>query len=496
MEGRKTFGNMLFIGCDLSGIQKFLYNITSRKAAVSLKGRSDFLQSYMEEVCQRISSIPEIASNSIEVIYCSGGKAYLSTKNSEEVRNALDRTFDNIKYKLWLEHKGELSINLSYVGYIENSDNTVDTIEGKNLRIGILWKMLTEEFNLQKNSKLLPVILDNYEDFFEVQKVTEKHKVCAVTGVEDENCVPFEYSNKKLWILPSVKEQIARGSFLNEIEHAKTFEEYAKGSYLGVLRMDVDGLGKLFIKGFDSMEDYKSFSNTLQDFFAEGLRQIRNREEYRDHINIIYAGGDDIFAVGRWSEIIDFASTIHEQFIDCRNMLVKSYPQYEQIKDLSISGGIAIVGAKFPIAKAAEIAGEAEEAAKTDNGSKKNSINVFGETISWEKEFDKVRQYKKDFTNLIVGEAMSKGILHKLMTYSLIVRNNEKKRLENIPEDYSYIWHCTYYLTRFMERHKKSPLICAFCKSIRDGGLLRNNRDFILMSIGARWAELDLRENN
>lgn len=30
---------LLFVGGDLSGIQKFLYNITSRKAAVSLKGR-------------------------------------------------------------------------------------------------------------------------------------------------------------------------------------------------------------------------------------------------------------------------------------------------------------------------------------------------------------------------------------------------------------------------------------------------------------------------
>ena len=34
--------NKLFVGGDLSGIQKFLYNITSRHASVSLKGRSAF----------------------------------------------------------------------------------------------------------------------------------------------------------------------------------------------------------------------------------------------------------------------------------------------------------------------------------------------------------------------------------------------------------------------------------------------------------------------
>ena len=81
----------LFVGGDLSGIQKFLYNISSKKAAVSLKGRSFFLQQYMENVCAKIE---EAAKNNgakdTEVIYNSGGKFYLITDNSETVRNAID----------------------------------------------------------------------------------------------------------------------------------------------------------------------------------------------------------------------------------------------------------------------------------------------------------------------------------------------------------------------------------------------------------------------
>ena len=70
----------LFVGGDLSGIQKFLYNISSKKAAVSLKGRSYFLQQYMNNVCLKIvEAIKEAGAKDTEVIYNSGGKFYLLT---------------------------------------------------------------------------------------------------------------------------------------------------------------------------------------------------------------------------------------------------------------------------------------------------------------------------------------------------------------------------------------------------------------------------------
>lgn len=44
----------LFIGGDLTGIQKFLYNISSQKAAVSLKGRSSYLSDFMDRKCEAV----------------------------------------------------------------------------------------------------------------------------------------------------------------------------------------------------------------------------------------------------------------------------------------------------------------------------------------------------------------------------------------------------------------------------------------------------------
>lgn len=84
----------LFVGGDLSGIQKYLYNISSHKAAVSLKGRSAKLSDYMKDRCSDIENIATKAgAEKVERIYCSGGKFYIIisvTNNLEAVIHAID----------------------------------------------------------------------------------------------------------------------------------------------------------------------------------------------------------------------------------------------------------------------------------------------------------------------------------------------------------------------------------------------------------------------
>ena len=108
-------------------------------------------------------------------------------------------------------------------------------------------------------------MIDSYQDFFEPLPVGGQTKVCAVTGIESPDCVKLE----DMYILPSVKEQIQLGEELRDLQHFKTFEEYAGDTKLGILRMDVDGLGKRFIVGFRSIQEYKAFSKRLVSFFEE-----------------------------------------------------------------------------------------------------------------------------------------------------------------------------------------------------------------------------------
>jgi len=165
---------------------------------------------------------------------------------------------------------------------------------------------------------------------------------------------------------------------------------------------------------------------------------------------------------------------------------------------LSISGGIAIVNAKYPIAKAAELAGEAEDAAKKYR-KEKNAFNMFGEIVSWNGEFDYVKSYKEQFVALIGKCGLSRGILHKIMIYAAIVKENKTIEEENKngndkrKPNMSYLWHTAYYLTRFMGKEKNNRVVYDFCKDLRDKQLVKTD-NYRLVSLAARWAELELRE--
>ncbi|MDR1170540.1 MAG: type III-A CRISPR-associated protein Cas10/Csm1, partial [Prevotellaceae bacterium] len=80
---------VLLLGGDLSGIQKFIYNIASRKAAVSLKGRSFYLQLLIDSVIQRIITHADINVNVGNTVYSSGGKFYMLLPNTGKVKRAI-----------------------------------------------------------------------------------------------------------------------------------------------------------------------------------------------------------------------------------------------------------------------------------------------------------------------------------------------------------------------------------------------------------------------
>ncbi len=473
----------LFVGGDLSGIQKFLYNISSRKAAVSLKGRSYYLRQYMENVCQDIvKTLKEMGAQSVRTIYCSGGKFYLLTENSSQIVQALDEKSKQLKRALWEEHLGQLGLSISYVAYTENPDGSVDCNSLTHQRPGVLWKKVNEDFSKQKSQKFKSFLKDDYHLFFEPLCVGGETKVCAVTGIESPKCRLMD--DDKLYVLPSVYQQLLLGIELRNQEHFKTFEEYAGESCLGLLRMDVDNLGKRFIEGFHSIREYEVFSKRLVDFFENEVYKMQQEKEYFDYLNIIYAGGDDLFVVGRWDKIIDFAERIHKE------------TETRFAKDgISISGGIAIVQPKFPIAKGADLAGKSEESAKQFDGGKKNAFNFLGKTVSWDKEFDYVKGYKNQFVNLISSYGLSKGILHKLMLYSSIADMNKVRRKENKAEDFSFVWHISYYLTRYMTRYNSNKAVSDFCRSLRDREIdYKNGRNLELIALAARWAELILKD--
>lgn len=563
---------VMLLGGDLSGIQKFIYNIASRKAAVSLKGRSFYLQLLIDSILQRVISHPDIQATLAHVVYSSGGKFYMILPNTSKVRNAIEEIRLDIEKAMCNKHFGQLIVNMDYIPFAYNvKEKGLDFCGKTNQSIGELWRMLAEKLQGHKNQKFKTLLANGFDKFFDEgsNKVGGETKVCAVTGIESSECVAIDSNeDEKTWVLPIVKEHAELGKTLKDADYIlthkssdeqkyiknrvkfdlacmgvhsylfdqleltnddadfrkitsadvcrvkminktnflsaqlkgqkcsygfqfyggnkqaqtdkgenKTFEELAGNSYLGVLRMDVDNLGNIFIKGLPdedkSFAAYSTLSFMLDWFFSGFLNTIRIKDEFKDDVNVIYSGGDDIFAVGRWDKLILFAETV-------RN----SFRKFVGRDDISISGGISIVGDKYPIAKAAEMAGDAEDAAKKYNNSAKNAFNMFGESVAWTKEeFDYVKEKKKEMVELCSAPTnMPRSILHKLMQF-----NDMRNRGE-----ICYIWNTAYFLKRF-STDKKNDAIKAFCERIQKD-LFDKNGNYRLLALAARWAELELRE--
>ncbi|MBQ8702272.1 MAG: hypothetical protein IJ549_05865 [Prevotella sp.] len=528
----------LFVGGDLSGIQDYLYNISSRKAAVSLKGRSAKLNEEMQEAYNKITNAIAETHGTCEKLYCSGGKFYLTTQNSPTIVAAINRCKEEIIDSFWEMHMGQLGINISYVTYGESANGEFfveghDSDPEKNS--GVLWKYVNADFARQKQQKFKKLLQENYKAYFEPIRMGESWHVCAVTGIESDACVLLndeeEYDEREnFYVLPIVKDQIEKGKALSIDAQGriKDFEDYAttdggeKGdTYLGILRMDVDGLGNRFIKGFDNLDLYKTFSNGVTEFFEKTIEHTLLEEHsrqpitravdkpYSHYLKVIYAGGDDLFIVGRWDKLIDFAALIHARTIETFNQPAYCWVDNEGItRRISISGGIAIVKPKFPIAKAADLAGEAEEAAKHFS-EEKNAFHMLGKTISWNRnpnliypvdleerqqnEFEYVNYFKDRFIALD-EKGMSRSILHKLMLYSALADRNATSK----KKDFRYVWHMCYFLKRFREPYKeKRKEIHDFCEQLSSRHNIDSNaRSLELIGLAARWAELILRDNN
>lgn len=202
----------------------------------------------------------------------------------------------------------------------------------------------------------------------------------------------------------AIRLYLADYSAKNENDEVMTFDDLAKSSCkidkgikrLGVLRLDIDDLGIAFSSGFvsdkDKIEDnlryatlsrYADLSKDISMFFKVAINKICagdltgcvDFEEKafnifgivkapKRKVNIIYAGGDDLFLVGAWDEVLEVAIDIN-----------RAFKQFTNGK-LTLSAGMAMFSPTYPISKMAEIAGLLVQMSK--NRKDKNSIALFG----------------------------------------------------------------------------------------------------------------------
>lgn len=200
----------------------------------------------------------------------------------------------------------------------------------------------------------------------------------ALDGVGDDACLTGAAP------LPA-----ARYAMLDEERESRImdFDKLSKESVgaprLAVLRMDVDNLGDIFRSGLPegmrTFGRYAALSRAFTTFFKMVVPRICEGRydkslrmfggEGRRAAAVVYSGGDDLFIVGAWSDVLELAVDIRRAFREfaCEN------------PSITLSAGISIHKSGEPLYLMAEQAGAAEEAAKAngENGRKKDSVVLF-----------------------------------------------------------------------------------------------------------------------
>ena len=203
-------------------------------------------------------------------------------------------------------------------------------------------------------------------------------------------------------------------------------------NWLGALRMDVDDLGSVFKDKLENatISRHATLSRELRLFFEGYVPKLckeYNQNRDREILELIYAGGDDLFLVGGWSALPDIAEQIRSEF---KHFVTGNH--------VTLSGGIAIEHKKYPLYQFAERSGEAERTAKGRD--EKNAITFLQLPMQW-REFADVREWHEKFLEILTGQdQLPRDILTRLSEIC-----KDKKR---------WAWRSLYYFHRLQERYK------------------------------------------
>jgi len=550
---------------DFSGIQHFIFTLTSKNAAKGLRGRSLFIQLLCDVSAQFLLRKMKLMPTSL--VYSSGGKFYCLIPNTQLHQDRLQEGVNVINDWLLEEYRGEMVLGVG------SAPVSAEYFEAG--KMGTKWKEVQEKLQQDRLIRFQSQISDSPNQFFR-PKITG-NSVCRACSRTDANiqlrddvmkceqCHRLETLGRNIarasWFLwlwgddQQIAQQYSKSNefyysfnelgctlcfleerpdflfecfstrpncdyFFEQInapcpggfrfigkwdtqkKEIKEFDDFASKSIgidrMAVLRMDVDNLGEIFVRGLNytsanelgSLSRIATLSRQLHVFFAGYLNVLM--ESFK-RSQIIYSGGDDLFIIGSWDEIPDVACKIQHTFEQyCANNPI-----------FSLSGGIVLVTGKYPIYRSADLAGEAESRAKQIDPQKK-ALCFLGTVIGWE-DFQKMIDLKNQIER-IIKKMKNKAILDHLKHVVYFVENQKKMmqapvisnaKLHAIVTYQQWRWQFIYQMNRMKKRvsNEVANDLDQLTNSILgiDQKMRRPFVDWLAMPV--RWVEL-LREGN
>lgn len=447
---------MILIAGDFYGIQKFIFErLSTKNAAKVLRAKSAFIQIFSIYLAKYICKKLNISENSI--LTTNAGKfEILSSSTDIDTLNKIQQKVD----KYFIENFYGLS-GISICG-IECSKNDF----GETQKYKILRDKISKEIEVKKFNKL---DLLNQESILSYDENIDNENLCKVCNIRKgkNNCsicnnfiklgkilagdtvdtinssdyfgIPFDDFVCDINLDAKIKSYI-----LKDATTAVEFETLAKNSCQGldtgikslaVLKADVDSMGN-YLKNNDitnSFENFDTFSKTLDNFFSLYIPQLMKKDYPNSYT--VFAGGDDLFLIGAWDEILSLARTIQKKF----EKFIKG--------QLTISFGIAIIKPSYPISRIAEYTEELLEAAKSIDKNK-NAITLFGETVKWKSYLSTYKELSEAFEVLKQDDTKT-AFLYRILE---LLEMAKKVKYENSVKDTIWKSKLNYSFYRNMDK--------------------------------------------
>lgn len=179
---------------------------------------------------------------------------------------------------------------------------------------------------------------------------------------------------------------------------------------LAACKADVDDLGLLFGMGFGVGDDslfsisrFAMLSRMLNRFFAAHVPRLMRREF--SNMYLIFAGGDDLFALGPWSETVNFARRLRRDF----GRFTGDNPA------VTFSAGLPVFKPRLPMRALRRAAEEALETSKDQPG--KNAATLFGVTAAWPL-FHRLCDDGQWLEELCLSGAVTQGFVRRMLGYA------------------------------------------------------------------------------
>ena len=413
---------------DTSGIQSFLYTIISKHALKALRARSFYLEMLMEHIAAEV--LARAGLSRANLLYAGGGHAYLLLPETPATAAMLA----DLRRELheWLRVMFRTSIYVADGWCACSAMDMADRPAGQYREI---FRTISEMTSRQKRHRYeadeilsLNAVRGDHlrecrvchrsdllgaDDLCQIcgalESISADVRDADYIGISDDATppavvLPFGKYLRAYRDKPPQRIRLYRkhrsdpdavrlwlGDYCADDQTDRMAKNAAGIDRIAVLRADVDDLGQTFVAGFPpekrTLSRTSALSRHLSRFFKMHINDIlKNGKLHLDgsteirprNAAVVYSGGDDLFVIGGWDDVIGFAA-------DLRGAL----RQYTQ-GTLHVSAGIGIYPPRYPIAAMAEESGALESHSKHLPG--KDAVTLFDEEgrYPWDVLIEKV----------------------------------------------------------------------------------------------------------